>query len=71
MANDTRIAVDVAKAVFEVAVSDRPGHVIRRERPRRDQSLAPLASCRRPRSSRRPVGRPTTGGARFKHSATR
>ena len=25
MQNDTRIAVDVAKAVFEVAVSDRPG----------------------------------------------
>jgi transposase len=43
MSNDTRIAVDVAKAVFEVAVSDRPGHVIRRERPRRDQFLALLA----------------------------
>ena len=32
MGNDTRIAVDVAKAVFEVAISDRPGHVARRER---------------------------------------
>ena len=29
MSNDTRIAVDVAKAVFEVAISDRPGHVRR------------------------------------------
>jgi len=28
MQNDTRISVDVAKAVFEVAVSDRPGRVL-------------------------------------------
>ena len=27
MSNDTRIAVDVAKAVFELAISDRDGHV--------------------------------------------
>ena len=40
MQNDTVIAVDVAKAVFQVAVSDRPGHVCRRERPVRDQFLA-------------------------------
>lgn len=32
MQNDTRISVDVAKAVLEVAISDRPGHVTRRER---------------------------------------
>ena len=32
MSNDTRIAVDVAKAVFEIAISDRPGQVTRRER---------------------------------------
>ena len=32
MQNDTRIAVDLAKAVFEIAVSDRPGRVGRRER---------------------------------------
>ena len=32
MQDDTRIAVDVAKAVFEIAVSDRPGRVSRRER---------------------------------------
>jgi transposase len=32
MSNDTRIAVDVAKAVFEIGISDRPGHVSRRER---------------------------------------
>jgi len=35
MENDTLVAVDIAKEVFEVAVSDRPGHVARRERPRR------------------------------------
>ena len=40
MQNDTRIAVDVAKAVFELAVSDRPGHVARRERLPRAQFLA-------------------------------
>jgi transposase len=32
MQNDTRIAVDLAKSVFEIAVSDRPGRVTRRER---------------------------------------
>lgn len=39
MRNDTRIAVDVAKAVFEIAVSDRPGRVTRRERLPRAQFL--------------------------------
>jgi transposase len=39
MQNDTRIAVDVAKAVFEIAVSDRPGRVTRRERLPRAQFL--------------------------------
>jgi transposase len=39
MPNDTRIAVDVAKAVFEIAVSDRPGRVTRRERLPRAQFL--------------------------------
>lgn len=39
MSNDTRIAVDVAKAVFELAISDRPGHVARRERLPRAQFL--------------------------------
>jgi transposase len=37
MQNDTRIAVDLAKSVFEVAVSDRPGRVSRRERLPRSQ----------------------------------
>ena len=32
MQNDTRIAVDLAKSVFEVAVSERPGRISRRER---------------------------------------
>lgn len=43
MSNDTRSAVDVAKAVFEIAVSDRPGHVVRRERAPRSQFLAFMA----------------------------
>jgi len=40
MQNDTRIAVDLAKSVFELAVSDRPGRVVRRERLPRSQFLA-------------------------------
>lgn len=43
MSNDTRIAVDVAKAVFEIAISDRPGRVRRRERPKRHEFLPFLA----------------------------
>jgi len=43
MSNDTRIAVDVAKAVFELAISDRPGHVARRERLPRAQFLPFMA----------------------------
>ena len=39
MSNDTRIAVDVAKAVFELAISHRAGHVARRERLPRTQFL--------------------------------
>jgi transposase len=40
MQNDTRIAVDLAKAVFEIAVSDQPGRVSRRERLPRAQFLS-------------------------------
>jgi transposase len=43
MGNVTRIAVDVAKAVFEIAVSDRPGHVARRERLQRAEFLPFMA----------------------------
>ena len=43
MSNDTRIAVDVAKAVFELAISDRAGHVARRARLPRAQFLAFMA----------------------------
>jgi transposase len=39
MGNDIVIAVDVAKSVFEVAVSDRPGHVCKRDRLNRNQFL--------------------------------
>ena len=40
MQNDTLVAVDLAKSVFEVAVSDRPGQVGRRERLPRAQFLS-------------------------------
>ena len=40
MQNDTRIAVDLAKSVFEIAVSDRPGRVARRERLPRSRFLS-------------------------------
>jgi len=43
MGHDTRIAVDVAKAVFEVAISDRPGHVAGRERLKRSEFLPFMA----------------------------
>ena len=43
MQNDTRIGVDVAKAVFEIALSDRPGRVARRERLPRAQFLTYFA----------------------------
>jgi transposase len=38
--NDTLVAVDLAKSVFQLAVSDRPGKVVRRERLTRDKFLA-------------------------------
>jgi transposase len=37
--NDTRIAVDIAKAVFEIAVSHTPGRVTKVARLRRDHFL--------------------------------
>jgi transposase len=40
MQNSTVVAVNVAKTIFEVAVSERPGHVCRRDRPTRAQFLA-------------------------------
>jgi hypothetical protein len=44
MQNDTRIAVDLAKAVFEVAVSNRPGS------PSRAASTVPVSDVLRPAS---------------------
>jgi transposase len=38
--NDTLVAVDIAKEVFEVAVSDRPGRVALRKRLLRDRFVA-------------------------------
>jgi transposase len=46
---NTTIAVDVAKSIFEVAVSHRPGHVAERERLARDQILQFFAN--RPRAT--------------------
>jgi transposase len=40
MPNDTLIAVDLAKSVFEIAVSDRPGKVSEQRRVSRDKFLA-------------------------------
>jgi transposase len=37
--NDTLVAVDLAKSVFQLAVSERPGRVVRRERLTRDKFL--------------------------------
>lgn len=39
MQDDTLVAVDIAKEVFEVGVSDRPGHVVRRRRLARHEFL--------------------------------
>lgn len=44
MSNDTAIAVDVAKNVFQLGVSDRPGKVRRTERLQRAQFLPFLAT---------------------------
>lgn len=43
MQNDTRIAVDLAKSVFQIAVSNQPGRVARRQRLPRAQFLAFMA----------------------------
>jgi len=40
MQNDTRIGVDIAKSVFQVAVEDRPGRVVENPRLKRDQFLS-------------------------------
>jgi transposase len=44
MGNDTAIAVDVAKNVFELGISERPGVVRRKERLQRSQFLPFLAA---------------------------
>jgi len=70
MQNHTVIGVDVAKAVFEIAVSDRPGHVCRRARLPRAQVMEFFAQEPAPRSCGRPAARPTSGAARSSSSAT-
>ena len=47
MVNDTLVAVDLAKSVFEVAVSRRPGKVASRQRLTRGQFKEYLATCPR------------------------
>jgi transposase len=44
MGNDTRIAVDLAKTVFEIGVAHRPGKVAERHRVPREQFLAFFAN---------------------------
>ena len=49
MQNNTLAAVDIAKEIFEVGVSDRPGRVALRKRLPRDRLprvLRPAASAR-------------------------
>lgn len=46
MQNDTLVAVDLAKEVFEIAVSDRPGRVAARQRLPRDRFLEFFAQLR-------------------------
>ena len=43
MQNDTLVAVDIAKEVFEIGISDRPGRVSGRKRPRRREFLETFA----------------------------
>jgi transposase len=40
MQNDTLIAVDLAKSVFEIGVSHHPGKINERQRPPREKFLA-------------------------------
>ena len=61
MQNDTRIAVDVAKAVFEIAISDCPGRIVRRERLPRAQFLTFFAQQPAATVVMRPVAPHTTG----------
>jgi hypothetical protein len=49
MQNVTRIALDLAKSVFEIAVSDRPARVMRRERLPRARFLSSFAKQPRAR----------------------
>ena len=70
MGNDIVIAVDVAKSVFEVGVSDRPGHICRRERPRRDQFLSFFLAYPGATVVMGPAAPPTIGAASSRSAAT-
>lgn len=65
------VAVDLAKNVFEIAVSDQPGQVSQQKRLPRSRflhffaTLEPLSFCWKP------VGRPISGAERYASSATR
>jgi hypothetical protein len=45
MQNNTLAAVDIEKEIFEVGVSDRPGHVVLRKRPPGPPSSSSSPSC--------------------------
>jgi len=45
MENNTLVAVDIAKEIFEVGVSDRPGRVVLRKRLRGPPSSSSSPSC--------------------------
>src|SRR5258708_37973979 len=80
MSNDTRIAIDVAKAVFELAISDRPGHVARRVRLPRAQFLpfmaqqpaatAVMEACGSAHYWAREIQTPATAWCRFRRTTS-
>ena len=71
MSQRIRIAIDLAKLVFQLAISDRPGKVTRRPRLGRAELLPFLAQQPRRSCTWRPVARLTTGDAESSNWAMR
>jgi hypothetical protein len=71
MGNHTAIAVDVAKNVFELGISDRPGVVRRKERLQRPHFLTFLAAQPAARESSRPTATRTSARSRSKRRPIR
>ena len=61
MQNDTLVAVDIAKEVFELGVSDRPGRVVTRRRLARYEFLEFFAQHSQATVVMEAVVRPTSG----------